>query len=348
MVFVAYLALTLLSTLWSVYGNRLMAYLNHAALFWTFASCFISIIVMVAMARHKQSATVVFASWVNETGWSNNVVVALVGLLNPAFGYAAIDAVVHFAEEIKDPERNIPRALGAVLVCGFISGFAFIVAAFFCIKDPQAVLNTTTGLPIIEIFRQATNEAGGLALTLCLFFATVPSLLDCQIATARLLWAFARDNALPYSTSLRKVNKHLGVPVQANVLVGICLGLLGCIYIGNTTAFNAFISSALVLNNFTYGVPVCINMIQGRNTFRRGKFHMSGIIGWGVNILMCCWLVLSSIFFSFPAGRPVTPANMNYTAVIVGSCALFSSCWWFVRGKKIYNGPVVDAHSAGE
>ncbi|KAF5240691.1 hypothetical protein FAUST_4217 [Fusarium austroamericanum] len=341
-VFLLYLVVTLLSTLWSIYGNQLMTHLNRLALFWTFASCAITMAVMLAMSKSKKPATTVFATWINETGWDNNIIAALVGLLNPAFGFVAIDAVVHFSEEIKDPETNIPRALGAVLLFGFVSGFAFITATFFCIQDTAKVLAPATGVPIVEIFTQATSQAGGLGLTLLLFFSTVPALLDCQMATSRLLWALARDNALPFSTSLQKVNSRLGVPVHASIAVGVSLAMLGCIYLGNTTAFNAFISSSIVLNNLTYAVPICLNMLQGRKTFRRGKFHLPGISGWIVSIVTCCWILLTVIFFSFPSSWPVTPANMNYTSLLVGACALFSSFWWFLRGKHTYEGPVVD------
>jgi choline transport protein len=342
MVFVAYEAWALLSTLYSIYGNALMPFFIKFSLFWTMTACFISIIMMVTLSPSKQSASAVFATFINETGWSSNVIAAIVGLINPAFGYAAIDAAIHYAEEVKDPERNIPLALMAILVLGFVSGFSFLVAAFFSVNDYSKILATTTGLPVVEMYRQAAGQAGGLALTLMLTFATVPALFDCQVATARLLWAFARDNALPYSSTLKKVNPKSGVPVQASLLVGVCLALLGCIYIGNTTAFSAFISSGLVLNNLTYATPVVINMLRGRKHFRRGKFHLSGATGWIVNGIMVAWTLFTVIFFEFPTFQPVTPANMNYTCVLLGACVLFTALWWWARGSKTYHGPIVE------
>lgn len=347
MIFVLYEAWAIISTVYSIYGNALMPHVIRFALFWSIASCFITIIVMAALSQPKQSATAVFATWINKTGWASNGITACIGLINPAFGYAAIDATIHYSEEVKDPERNVPLSLLAVLGIGFVSGFAFLVNAFFSVSDYDAILASSTGLPVVEMYRQAAGTAGGLGLTLLIFFATIPSLLDCQVATGRLLWALARDNAMPFSSSLKKVNTSTGVPVQASITIGVCLSLLGCIYIGNTTAFSAFISSGLVLNNLTYATPVLVNMLCGRKDFRRGKFHMGGITGWVSNGLMICWVLFTLVFFEFPTFYPVTAANMNYTCLILGACLILAGTYWTLRAHKSYHGPVVEIHIDG-
>lgn len=342
MIFLCYQAFCLLATTNSIFGNALMPYIIKFSLFWTLLACVVSIIVMLAMSHPKQSAHSLFGEFINETGWKSNAIAGMTGLITPAFGYAAIDASIHYSEEVKDPERNIPRSLLAVLCIGFVSGLAYILALFFSVPDIASTFSTPSGFPLAEMYKQACGETGGIALTILIFFATVPALLDCQVATARLLWALARDDALPFTNILKRVNKKTQVPVEASVVVGISIALLGCIYIGNTTAFNAFIASGLVLNNLTYATPVVINMLQGRKNFRRGKFSLHGATGWIVNGLMVVWTLFTVIFFEFPSAMPVTAANMNYTCLLLGACLIFTFVWWSWRGHKIYHGPTVE------
>lgn len=46
-------------------------------------------------------------------------------------------------------------------------------------------------------------------------------------------------------SSWAKVNPHFETPFNAQLCVGIITALLGCIYLGSSTAFNAMMSSAV-------------------------------------------------------------------------------------------------------
>lgn len=66
------------------------------------------------------------------------------------------------------------------------------------------------------------------------------------LGTGRVFWAFARDGGLPnMQSSWAKVNPHFETPFNAQLCVGIITALLGCIYLGSSTAFNAMMSSAV-------------------------------------------------------------------------------------------------------
>ncbi|KAH3099014.1 hypothetical protein KXW41_005187, partial [Aspergillus fumigatus] len=47
------------------------------------------------------------------------------------------------------------------------------------------------------------------------------------------------------NSSWAKVNPHFETPFNAQLCVGIITALLGCIYLGSSTAFNAMMSSAV-------------------------------------------------------------------------------------------------------
>ena len=88
--------------------------------------------------------------------------------------------------------------------------FAFSIALLFGIGDFTAVLNTPTALPIIEIFKTATqsNRASN-AMTAALISSLLFSSLGLMASASRLTWAFARDKGLPYSSYLSHVSSFI-------------------------------------------------------------------------------------------------------------------------------------------
>ncbi len=74
------------------------------------------------------------------------------------------------------------------------------ISICFCIIDLDKVLATSTGVPILEVFYQATKSKGAsIFLLSILFYLTCAATVASQQTANRLIWAFARDGALPYS-----------------------------------------------------------------------------------------------------------------------------------------------------
>jgi choline transport protein len=73
-----------------------------------------------------------------------------------------------------------------------------------------------------------------------------------------------------------------------------------------------------------------------------GPFRIPGILGI-INNLYACMYMLFVIFWSvWPPGTPVSAATMNYSVLVTGGVIIFSVVWYWVRGRKEYNGPTVD------
>lgn len=109
-------------------------------------------------------------------------------------------------EEATNASTSIPNGLVASIGLNGVMGFAMLIAVLFCIGNVEEALETPTGFPAIEIFRQATGSNGGgtgLMIVVILFF--IFATISCQTAASRMLWAFARDRGLPGSALLSKV-----------------------------------------------------------------------------------------------------------------------------------------------
>jgi amino acid transporter len=218
--------------------------------------------------------------------------------------------------------------------------FAFVIALAYAISDLNSVLSIQSSFPITGIYLQATgSSAGAVGLTCIIFLAYLSAVPDTYIASGRTFWALSRDKATPFSNYFAKVSPRWDNPMRANVLCAVVTTCVGCIYVGNTTAFNAFVGSFVVLTTISYGIPIAAHLLTRRKSVLPGPFHL-GRWGWPINVLSLLYIIFSDILFCFPFVQPVTAANMNYVCVIVGGFLTFVTCWWLFRARNDYEGPV--------
>ncbi len=84
--------------------------------------------------------------------------------------------------------------------------FAFMVCLMFTTGDIDQVANSKTGLPIIEVYYQATQSKHGTnILVVMMAIVLFISLFNIFASVSRLTWAFARDNGLPFSHLFSRV-----------------------------------------------------------------------------------------------------------------------------------------------
>ncbi|RLM00748.1 hypothetical protein CFD26_108657 [Aspergillus turcosus] len=335
MTFVAYQGFNILTAGIVMFGNRYIPLINKFSLCYLQLAWFVIMVTVAAAAPKHNDSEFVFRTWMNNTGWENNVICFITGLVNPLYSLGGLDGITHITEEMPNPGRNAPLALACTLGIAFVTGLTYLLSLMYSVQDYSSLASTQTGLPLAEIFRQVTQTRGGaFALTFMLWVALGPCMIGSQLSTGRVFWAFARDGGLPLSRIWAKVNPRLESPFNAQLCVGVIVALLGCIYLGSSTAFNALMSSAVTINNLAYLVPILTNVLVGRRTMHRGPFFLSHVPGMAVNIITVAWLVFAIVFFSFPYYMPVTASNMNYTCVCVGGFLLIELLWWMVAGKK--------------
>ncbi|GAD94154.1 amino acid permease, putative [Paecilomyces variotii No. 5] len=335
MTFVVYQGFNLITSGIVVFGNRLIPAINKFSLAYLQIAWFVIMVTVAAKAPAHNDSKFVFRTWINNTGWENNVMCFITGLVNPLYSLSGLDGITHITEEMPNPGRNAPLALACTLSIAFVTGLTYMLSLMFSVQDYSTLANSSTGLPLAEIFRQTTQSRGGaFALTFMLWVALGPCTIGSQLSTGRIFWAFSRDDGLPLSKIWSKVNRKLGVPFNAQLCVTVIIALLGCIYLGSSTAFNAMMSSAVTINNIAYLVPILTNLLQRRKRMHHGPFFMGRVPGIFVNIVTVAWLVFAIVFFSFPYYMPVTASNMNYTCACVGGFVVIELFWWMIAGRR--------------
>ncbi|KAH7176737.1 choline transport protein [Dactylonectria macrodidyma] len=331
--FIVYQGLNLITAGVVMFGNRVIPALNRFSLFYLQIGWLVVLITVVACAPSHRSADFVFSTWINNTGWKNQAVCFITGLVNPLYSLGGLDGITHITEEMPNPSRNAPLAIAITLIIAFCTGITYLISLMFSIQDFDALTSTNTGLPLAELFRQVTQKAGGaFGLMFILFIALGPCVISSQLSTGRVFWAFSRDGAMPFSRIWSKIDLHHQVPLYSQMAVTAIIAALGCLYLGSSTAFNSLLGTAVTVNNISYMFPILTNLLTGRKNMHRGVFHMGPKIGPIVNTVTVCWLTFAIVFFSFPYYQPVTVQNMNYTCVVIGGLLILVGAWWFKAG----------------
>lgn len=107
-----------------------------------FVGFFAITIVLLATTKEKNSAKMVFAQPLNNSGWKNDGLAFLIGVLPTIAAFMSIDNPARFTEETQHPRMDVPRAMVWGVAGGTALTFPFILVIAFCMGDPTALLDS--------------------------------------------------------------------------------------------------------------------------------------------------------------------------------------------------------------
>jgi amino acid transporter len=163
------------------------------------------------------------------------------------------------AEEVKDAQRTIPKAICTAVFLNGIIGLAMMITVLYCLGDANSVLQTPTTFPFIQIFYNSVKSVGGaIGMSVVVLILTWGSATGITATASRMTWAFARDQGMPLSKRLSKVSDMNEVPIVAIFVVTISAALLVLIYIGSSVAFNDVISLTITGFYASYFLPCAL------------------------------------------------------------------------------------------
>jgi choline transport protein len=84
------------------------------------------------------------------------------------------------------------------------------------------------------------------------------------------------------------------------------------------------------------------NAEPGRIPLVWGPWRLRGIFGIANNVFTVAYLLVMFFFSFWPSTAEVTPATMNYTALLFGATMLFSVAYYMVFARHTYRGPVFE------
>ncbi|KAG9242522.1 amino acid/polyamine transporter I [Calycina marina] len=343
-VLVAY-AVTLAAAFINIWGPSLLDKVSQGLLIFNLVAFVSTIVTLLACNKNKQSASFVFQEFQNLTGFGP-VMAGFIGILQPAFGMCCYDAPAHMTEEIRNASKQAPRAIVMSVYVGAITGLIFLISICFCIGDINEIADTPTLSPLLQIYFDSTNShVGACFLASFLVVITVGCANALLAEGSRSLYAFARDNGLPFSSIIRRIEPKHQIPVVAIVVCTIVQMAFNSIYFGTVTGFNTVIAIATEGFYLSYAMPLLVRLtayFNGTHTQLTGPWAMKPLVSLAVNSIGLLYLLFACITFNFPNVYPVNSENMNYTSAAIGAIMFIAAVTWFTTARKRFTGPHVN------
>ncbi|CAK3905031.1 amino acid permease like [Lecanosticta acicola] len=345
-VLIAILVLAIWGAICSLTTNALSNIILWFAPINILATIAICIAVPLATPSDKiRSARSVFTEITDGSGWDSKALSFFLGFLNVAWVMTDYDGTTHMSEETVDAAARGPLAIRLAVIVSGILGFGLNVAFTFCLPPDYetSILESHTGLPVAQIFLNAGGRAGASVMLFFVILVQFFTGTSAMLANARMTYAFARDNALPFSRFWAKINRTTETPVHAVWLVVafcICLNLIG---IGSTETITAIFNLCAPALDLSYIAVLFAHLwytyYRQEVEFVPGKYTMK-FLRIPRKILAIAWVLFISTILFFPPTKPITAANMNYAVVVAAAVAVFALSWWWLGARHKYKGPI--------
>jgi amino acid permease (GABA permease) len=333
-----YAVVLLVHGLLNQFGIRLVATLNDVSVWWHILGVLIIVAVLAFAPAHHQSASFVFGHFNNGTGLGvGSFYIVLIGLLLAQYTFTGYDASAHMTEETHDAARSGPRGIVSSILVSLVAGWVLLIGVTFAIQHyaPESV----AAVPPAQIFVDAIGQRGAELLLLIVCGAQLFCGMSSVTANSRMIYAFSRDGALPFSNFWHRVNHRTRTPTNAIWLAAVGALILGLPYLWNYAAYAAVTSIAVIGLYIAYVTPTFLRLRQGAN-FKRGPWHL-GRWSKPVGIIAVIWVVIITILFMLPQVGPITATTFNYSVVAVLVVIGFAGIYWLVSARKWFTGPRV-------
>jgi amino acid transporter len=343
-IFYVFVVVLLLATLLNVFDVRITSFVNGVSAFWHVIGVVILVGAMIIVPDTHQSASYVFTTTVNNSGfsgqgWSGIVfwMVFAIGLTMSQYTLTGYDASAHMAEETHQASRSAAVGMVSSVVISVVAGFILLVTLTFTIPDTTAV-QEQFGYIVTYIWEGSMGRKWAEFLLFIVVVAQFFCLTACQTSGSRMLFAFSRDRAVPGHQIWRKVSRHR-VPVWAVVGVGAAGFLLMVpTYWNNVAGYYVGTSVGTTGLYIAFILPVILRF-RKRDTFERGAWSLGSNYKW-INPIAIVWVVFISIVFMLPTGPAWDWNFVNYAPLTIGGAFLLFGGWWVLSAKNWFVGPV--------
>jgi APA family basic amino acid/polyamine antiporter len=152
------------------------------------------------------------------------------------FAYLGFEGMANLSEEMKNPQRDLPRAI--MLALG-ISTLLYILVSLAAVSVVDWRALGQSDAPLALVAAQVLGSNAGLTLTLVALFSTANTVLLLLLGASRAMWAMSCAGALPGIFCV--IGKERRTPWLAIVVVGFFAGLFTLFRdIGDVAEFTNF------------------------------------------------------------------------------------------------------------
>jgi amino acid transporter len=264
--------------------------------------------------------------------------IALASLLG-AFTLVGFELAADMSEDAVNPVRSVPRgvlwAVGGSVVLGMIALIGFTIA----IPDLKTV--ESAPLPLLVIAGYWLPSWLVKVFVAFVIFSMFAILVVGSGAQARLVYSMSRDNMLPFSGTLRRINVRSQTPIIALLVFGVIdLGVMIYGYF-QTSAFGTLVGATAIIPYIIYFLITLAYAIKRRTTDSLpGAFNL-GRWAWPVIGFVLVYTVLIMVVLSFPAPFHGADKVLGY-GLAVAAAWYFGGLLWRLRKGTAGVKPVED------
>lgn len=210
-----------------------------------------------------------------------------VAMSKALFAYDAWNSITFAAEEVKEPEKNLPRSLlfgtvGVTLVyCTAVAIFLYMVpiSEMFQVKDNRIAA---------EAASRALGPPGAAFIAAAILISTFGCVNGLTLAGARVVYAMARDGLFfPFAAA---VHPHFLTPARALVLHGVVAALL------TLTGTYSDLITLSAFSSLMFNILTVIGLFILRRT--RAGLHRP-YRAWGYPVLPVLYVLVATFFLVY-------------------------------------------------
>jgi APA family basic amino acid/polyamine antiporter len=211
-------------------------------------------------------------------------------MLGALWAYDGWNNVAPLAGEVREPQRNLPRAfLGGMLVVGAL--YLFVNVAYYYVLTPTEIASVATSSSVAtEVASRFLGASAVMLIAAALMVSSFGALHTSVLAGGRFPYAMARDRL--FFKSLSHISPRTHVPVRALVAQGVWAGLLAL-----SASYDTLTDYAIFALWIFYGLATASVFV-----FRRRQPHAERPYRtWGypvvpvIFLLVTAWLLFTTL-----------------------------------------------------
>ncbi|GMM31247.1 Tpo5 protein [Martiniozyma asiatica (nom. inval.)] len=341
-ILVIFMIIVVLSALINLKFQKSLEKINYFCIYWTVGTILITDILILIFANDFHSIKYILTHFdTSNAGWPKAIAFIIGAFQFPSMTFNGYGAIVAMSEEVKNPEKNIPKGLVYSILTSILTGLVFIIP-ILAILPPEKVINDNPDIFPIDVILKVSTKSFLVSLSIALMivgavmFATVGSLTT----VSRMIFSFGRDKGLPFPDLWEQVDTMDDEHVPKNALLlaaGISI-VLGCFSLVSSAALNAFIGCSVIAMNLANGIPILCSIFNKRRKIRGSTFKLRKF-GYIVNIISCIGIFLTIIILSLPPSLDIDIKSMNYAFVVFFIFTIFITTGWYGWGRHNFRGP---------
>ena len=209
------------------------------------------------------------------------------------FAYGGWQTANFIAAEIKDPQRNLPRAL-VIGVAGVIALYVTVNLVYVRALGPSDLANTT--VPATASMRLALGQHGATLIAFGIAISTLGFLSQSVLTAPRVYFAMAKDGV--FFKSVASVNARTHVPVTAIVLQSIWT-----IVVALSGRYEQILNYVVSMDFLFFGLTAtCLFVFRRKGIGSNGgSYRVPGHPFTTIIFVLISWLVVANTLYRYPA-----------------------------------------------